>query len=161
MNEILISSGKDDWETPKVFYQQLDEEFHFTLDPCCSHKNAKCIKHYTSRENGLNMDWGGETVFCNPPYSVKGKQDAWIRKCYEESKKPNTVVVALIPARTDTERFHEYIWNGRASEVRFIKGRLCFEIDGKPILDKKGRPTPAPFPSMIVIWRNKEVLKNE
>lgn len=161
MNEILISSGKDDWETPKVFYQQLDEEFHFTLDPCCSHKNAKCIKHYTSRENGLNMDWGGETVFCNPPYSVKGKQDAWIRKCYEESKKPNTVVVALIPARTDTERFHEYIWNGRASEVRFIKGRLCFEIDGKPILDKKGRPTPAPFPSMIVIWRNKEVFKNE
>lgn len=161
MNEILISSGKDDWETPKVFYQQLDEEFHFTLDPCCSHKNAKCIKHYTSRENGLNMDCGGETVFCNPPYSVKGKQDAWIRKCYEESKKPNTVVVALIPARTDTERFHEYIWNGRASEVRFIKGRLCFEIDGKPILDKKGRPTPAPFPSMIVIWRNKEVFKNE
>lgn len=161
MNEILISSGKDDWETPKVFYQQLDEEFHFTLDPCCSHKNAKCIKHYTSSENGLNMDWGGETVFCNPPYSVKGKQDAWIRKCYEESKKPDTVVVALIPARTDTERFHEYIWNGRASEVRFIKGRLCFEIDGKPILDKKGRPTPAPFPSMIVIWRNKEVFKNE
>ena len=156
MDKVLVSTGKDNWETPQKFFEQLDREFHFTLDPCCSHKNAKCIKHYTEDENGLSKDWGGETVFCNPPYSLKGKQDDWVKKCYEESKKPGTVVVALIPARTDTARFHKYIWNGKASEERFIKGRLCFEIDGKPILNKNGKPTPAPCPSMVVIWRYKE-----
>ena len=156
MDKVLVSSGKDDWKTPQKFYEQLDREFHFTLDPCSSHKNAKCCKYYTLQENGLIKDWGGETVFCNPPYSIKGKQDEWVKKCYEESRKPDTVVVALIPARTDTARFHKYIWNGKASEVRFIKGRLCFEIDGKPILNKNGKPTPAPFPSMVVIWRYKE-----
>lgn len=72
----------------------------------------------------------------------------------EESQKPGTVVVALIPARTDTARFHEYIWNGKASEVRFIRGRLCFEIDGEPILNENGQPMTAPFPSMVVVWRN-------
>lgn len=162
MNNVFFSTGKDDWETPKSFFEQLNDEFHFTLDPCCSHKNAKCVKHYTVDENGLSKDWGGETVFCNPPYSLKGKQDEWIKKCFEESKKPNTTVVALIPARTDTYRFHKYIWNNNANEIRFIKGRLCFEIDGMPILDKNGKPTPAPFPSMVVVWKSKDkVLHNE
>ena len=91
-------------------------------------------------------------VFCNPPYSKKGKQDLWVKKCYEESQKPKTVVVALLPARTDTQRFHNYIL-GKATEIRYIKGRLFFELGGKPILDKKGRPTGAPFPSMVVIWK--------
>lgn len=92
--------------------------------------------------------------FCNPPYSKIGQQDAWVRKCYEESRKPNTTVAALLPSRTDTKRFHKYIWNV-ADEVRFIEGRLKFEINGKPILDKNEKPQPAPFPSMIVIWNNK------
>ena len=96
---------------------------------------------------------GGEIVFCNPPYSKSGKQDKWVKKCYEESKKPNTVVVALLPARTDTKRFHKYIWNGNCSEIRFVEGRLFFEINGKPVLGKNNKPMPAPFPSMIVIWR--------
>ena len=154
MNNVLLSTGKDDWETPKDFYDNLNREFNFTLDPCSSHENHKCKKYYTRDDNGLNKDWGGETVFVNPPYSKKGKQDEWVKKCYNESKKPNTVIVALLPVRTDTNRFHNYIWNGKASEIRFIKGRLCFEINGNPILSKDGKPMPAPFPSMVVIWNN-------
>lgn len=61
----------------------------------------------------------------------------------------------LLPARTDTKWFHDYILG--KTEVRFIRGRLIFEIDGKPILDKKGRPQAAPFPSMICIFSNNEV----
>lgn len=99
----------------------------------------------------MSKDWGGEVVFCNPPYSKKGNQDAWVKKCYTESLKPNTTVVALIPARTDTSRFHDYIL-GKA-EIRFIRGRLVFEVDGKPLIGKNGKPQPAPFPSMICIWR--------
>ena len=151
MDRALLSTGKDDWETPKDFYEKLDDEFHFTLDPCCTHENAKCKKHYTKDDDGLSMDWGGEVVFCNPPYSKKGNQDAWVKKCYTESLKPNTTVVALLPARTDTVRFHDYILGN--AEIRFIKGRLVFEVDGKPLIGRNGKPQPAPFPSMICIWR--------
>ena len=79
-------------------------------------------------------------MFCNPPYGMEIKK--WVRKCYEESKKPNTVVVMLIPVRTDTAYFHDYIY--KKSEVRFIRGRLKFG-------DAKNS---APFPSMVVIFRN-------
>lgn len=151
MDRALLSTGKDDWETPKDFYEKLDDEFHFTLDPCCTHESAKCERHYTKDDDGLSKDWSGEIVFCNPPYSKKGNQDAWVKKCYTESLKPNTTVVALLPARTDTNRFHDYIL-GKA-EIRFIRGRLVFEVDGKPLIGKNGKPSPAPFPSMICIWR--------
>lgn len=151
MDKVLLSTGKDDWETPKDFYKKLDDEFHFTLDPCCTHESAKCEKHYTKNDDGLSKDWSGEIVFCNPPYSKNGNQDAWVKKCYTESLKPNTTVVALLPARTDTNRFHDYIL-GKA-EIRFIRGRLMFEVDGKPLIGKNGNPQPAPFPSMICIWR--------
>lgn len=151
MDRALLSTGKDDWETPKDFYEKLDDEFHFTLDPCCTRENAKCKKYYTKDDDGLSRDWGGEVVFCNPPYSKNGNQDAWVKKCYTESLKPNTTVVALLPARTDTVRFHDYIL-GKA-EIRFIKGRLVFEVDGKPLIRKNGRTQLAPFPNMICIWR--------
>ena len=85
------------WTTPKDFFNKLNEEFHFTLDPCCTIENALCEKFYTPEEDGLIQDWEGEIVYCNPPYGREiGK---WVKKCYEESKKENTVVVMLIPAR--------------------------------------------------------------
>ncbi len=116
MNKSLFSTGKDDWETPKDFFKKLDDEFHFTLDPCATHINAKCHLYFAEFDNGLLNDWCGHTIFCNPPYS-NGQQNKWVKKCYEESLKPNTVVVALLPARTDTKRFHQYIL-GKA-EIRF------------------------------------------
>lgn len=60
MNKVLMQSGKDDWETPQALFEELDREFHFTLDPCSTHENAKCAKHYTAEENGLQMSWGGD-----------------------------------------------------------------------------------------------------
>lgn len=149
----LFSSNSDLWETPQKFFDKLNQEFNFDLDVCATHENHKCENYFTEEDNGLEQDWGGRTVFCNPPYSRKGNQNAWVRKCFEESQKPGTTCVMLIPARTDTERFHDYIL-GKA-EVRFVRGRLTFEFDGKPMLDKKGRPQPAPFPSMVCIFRNK------
>lgn len=154
MNQALLSTGNDEWETPKSFFEELDKEFGFTLDVAASDKNAKCNKYFTKEQNGLLQDWGGETVFCNPPYSRKGNQNIWIKKCFEESKKPNTTVVALIPARTDTARFHDFIQH--KAEIRFLRGRLVFEYNGRPIMDKQGKPQSAPFPSMICIWKSKE-----
>ena len=84
-------------------------------------------------------------MFCNPPYGNK-ETGLWTEKCYKESLKPNTTVVLLIPARTDRASFHDFIL-GKA-EIRFLKGRLHFELDGKPIKNS------APFPSMICIYRS-------
>lgn len=84
-NDVLFSSKKIDWETPKLFFDECNKEFNFTLDPCASVQNAKCKKFYTEKENGLNQDWGGgETVFCNPPY---GRQlPKWIEKCFNKGR---------------------------------------------------------------------------
>ncbi|MFD2254344.1 DNA N-6-adenine-methyltransferase [Lactococcus formosensis subsp. bovis] len=143
--ELMFSSKTDLWATPQDFFDKLNDEFHFTLDPCSTHENAKCYKHFTVEENGLLQDWGGEIVFCNPPYGRKIKD--WVEKSYEESQKENTIVVMLIPARTDTIYFHEYIYH--KAEIRFIKGRLKFG-------DAKNA---APFPSMIVIFKNNKLNK--
>jgi len=142
MNQVLLSSVKMDWRTPQPFFDILNSEFNFNLDPCCDEKNAKCHNHYTQEDNGLQQDWTGSTVFVNPPYGREiGK---WVKKCYEESLKPNTRVVMLIPSRTDTSYFHDYILG--KSEIRFLRGRIKFWDDDNNPKD------PAPFPSMVVIY---------
>lgn len=139
MNKALLSSNSAEWATPPAFFAALDAEFHFTLDPCATRKNAKCSRFYTIEDDGLTQNWGGQRVFCNPPYGRK--IGAWVRKAYEESRKPGTLVVMLIPARTDTAYFHDYIYH-KAKEVRFIRGRLHFNE----------AENAAPFPSMVVIF---------
>lgn len=131
MNGALLSSKNMGWCTPADFFSELDQEFHFNLDPAATDKSAKCARYFTPADDGLKADWGGCRVFCNPPY---GRQITdWVRKGYEESKKPGTLVVMLIPARTDTSYFHDYIFHGKADEVRFIRGRLTFtDEDGNP-----------------------------
>lgn len=121
-----MTSDKDDWETPQELFDRLDAKHHFTLDPCSTHGNAKCAKHYTIEEDGLAQSWKGETVFCNPPYGRNLGE--WVRKCAEESK--HAKIVLLIPARTDTRYFHDYIYRKPGVEVEFLRGRLKFERGG-------------------------------
>lgn len=139
--DVMFSSKAMDWATPQSFFDALDQEFHFTLDPCANDENHKCDLYFTEAEDGLSKDWSGHTVFCNPPYGKAIKY--WVRKCSEEAQNPDTTVVMLIPARTDTAYFHDYIYQKQNVEIRFIKGRLKFG-DGK---------NSAPFPSMVVIFR--------
>ena len=136
MNKSLFSSATCEWATPQDVFDKLNAEFHFTLDPCSTDQNAKCAKHYTKEQNGLAQDWTGENVFCNPPYGRELPK--WIKKC---SELRGGVAVMLIPARTDTAAFHDYIY-GKA-EIRFIRGRLKFG----------GSKNSAPFPSMVVVFR--------
>jgi site-specific DNA-methyltransferase (adenine-specific) len=138
MNSALFSFATDLWATPQDFFDKLNSEYRFTLDPCATKANAKCGKYYTKEEDGLQQDWGGHIVFCNPPYGRELPK--WVEKAYNESKKPGTTVVMLIPARTDTRYFHDYIYH--KAEIRFLKGRLKFG----------GSKNSAPFPSMVVIY---------
>ena len=138
VNGALFSSNSDEWATPQKIFDDLNNEFDFTLDACATGDNHKCNKYFTKAEDGLKQSWGGYKVFCNPPYS---KISEWVKKAYYESFKPDTVIVLLIPARTDTKYFQEYIYH--RAEIRFLKGRLHFN----------NSKNAAPFPSMIVIFR--------
>lgn len=140
LNKSLFSSNSDVWSTPDDLFNILDREFHFTLDPASDDFNFKCKNHYTFKENGLLQDWSNNNVFLNPPY---GKDIyKWIEKSYNEFLyKPNVNVVLLLPVRTDTRWFHDFIYN--KFEIRFLKGRLKFG----------GSKNSAPFPSMVVIMR--------
>lgn len=151
MNKCLLSSKNMCWCTPQKFFDELNKEFNFVLDVAADEKSAKCSLYYTSEINGLLQSWDcGGAVFCNPPYGREiGK---WVKKAYMEAAKINYPIVLLIPARTDTSYFHDYIY-GKA-EIRFIRGRLRFGNDQGIAAD------PAPFPSMIVIYNKTGGNKN-
>lgn len=128
-NRSMFSSASPHWATPSAIYQELDDEFQFTCDPCPLR---------SLEENGLNIEWTGR-VYVNPPYGRK--IGAWIQKGYESAQATASVVVMLLPSRTDTKWWHDYIM--KANEVRFIKGRLRFG----------NYPNGAPFPSCIVVFK--------
>lgn len=136
--EAMFSSATDNWETPQQFFQELNQEFHFTLDVCADSENAKCPAYYDKFTDGLTKSWAwAKTCYMNPPYGRTIGQ--WMKKAYESSLEGATVV-CLVPACTDTKWWHDYAIKG---EVRFIKGRLKFG----------GHKNSAPFPSAVVIFR--------
>ena len=144
LNKGMFTSNTDMWETPQELFDELDREFHFTLDVCAVPENAKCERYFTPTQTGLKQDWtrGGGTVYMNPPY---GREiGLWVRKAAE----CGVTAVCLLPARTDTAWFHDYIY-GKA-EIRFIRGRLKFG----------NSKNSAPFPSMIVIFRKEKDDEN-
>ena len=135
---VHFSSATAEWPTPQSFYDGLNAEFGFTLDPCCTPQSAKCSTYFTADDDGLSQAWAPHRVFMNPPYGKSIGQ--WMRKAFNESK-AGALVVCLIPARTDTAWWHDYAAKG---EVRFVRGRLKFG----------GHKNSAPFPSAIVIFRS-------
>ena len=137
LNAGMFTSKTDLRATPQATFDELDQEFKFTLDPCATKENHKCERYFTIDDDWLKQSRDNENVFCNPPYwrEIKNRVQKWFFA-------RGGVVVMLLPARTDTKRFHDYIW--KKSEIRFIKWRLKFG-------DSKNS---APFPSMIVIFRN-------
>lgn len=138
ISKALYYSKTDMWETPQELFDELDKEFHFDLDVCATAENAKCKNFYTPEQDGLSQPWKG-TCWCNPPYGRKVGQ--WVRMAFLSSVCGSTVVM-LLPSRTDTKWFHDYIYN--RAEIRFLKGRLKFG----------NSKNSAPFPSMVVIFRD-------
>ena len=74
---VHFSSKTNEWATPQSFFDGLDKEFNFTLDPCATHDNAKCKKYYTIEDDGLLQDWSKDIVFMNPPYGREIKH--WVQ----------------------------------------------------------------------------------
>lgn len=134
---------RDEWATPKWFYEKLDSEFNFDFDPCPLSNNK-----ITPENDGLLKEWGSRN-FINPPYSRKLKE-AFVKKAIEESKK-GKLCVMLLPVSTSTELFHDFILPNQA-EIRFVRGRIPFE--GVNTFGKKvGRGSAPMHDSMIVVFK--------
>jgi site-specific DNA-methyltransferase (adenine-specific) len=119
-----FESAKQDWETPLSLFNVINDEFNFTLDAAASSENKKAEKFFCEADDGIIQDWGANTVWLNPPYGAgKSPISAWVKKAYEASLTGATTVM-LIPARTNTNWFHDYCLE--KGEVRFIKGRPKF-----------------------------------
>ncbi len=157
----LLTSNNQNWETPPELFDYLHKIYNFTLDACALPQNAKLPNYFTPEQDGLKQSWAGHMVWVNPPYTVPKQsckpgckkkycdanghrtgyepgQIDWVKKAFEETRNERTSVVMLLPARTDTKIFHDYVFNSYA--VTFIRGRLKFV----------GAPANAVFPSMLV-----------
>lgn len=141
------TANQNMWNTPREMFRELDREFIFTLDPCCSAESALCEKFYTPEKDGLTQDWAGERVFMNPPYGKEAGR--WVAKAYQESQR-GALVVCLLQAATDLPWFHDYCLP--YGEIRFIRGRVKYASAGRR---KRG----APWPSMIVIFDPEEPIQ--
>lgn len=139
-NRAVLKSHTCEWATPKTLFDQFDLEFNFTLDVAATEQNRKCVRYFSSKENGLEQPWAPFRCWMNPPYGPDLKH--WMKKAWEESKK-GALVVCLVPSRTDTRWWHEYALN--ANEIRFIQGRIHFEGNGC-----NGQAT---FPSCVIVFR--------
>jgi len=138
LQKAMVSSKSNEWSTPWDFFNELNKEFEFTLDPCCTHENAKCKKYYTLKEDGLKQDWSNEVVFMNPPYG--GNTRIWMEKAYNESLK-GAIIVCLIVSSTDRSYWHDFIFP-KAAQIRWVRGRIKFG----------NSKSTAPFASAIVIF---------
>jgi len=148
----LFTSDSMEWETPPDLFKFYDDIYHFTLDVCASPINAKCDRYYTLKDGSLAAPWHGEVCWMNPPYGSEIVD--WVRKAARQSKGGATIV-ALLPARTDNEWWHE--WVAPYAHIDFLRGRVPFiKPDWLPTRKKDGTiktPTGAPFPSAVAIYR--------
>ena len=136
--QTMFSSKTGNWATPQEFFDLLNEEFNFEIDLACEKETAKCDKYYTKENDGLDKVWN-KVSWLNPPYgNVIG---FWVQKAYLSAKFDGGTIVCLIPSRTDTKWWHDYVM--KAKEIRFVKGRLKFG----------GLKSSAPFPSAVVVFQ--------
>jgi phage N-6-adenine-methyltransferase len=141
----LFTCKTYDYITPKWLFKDLNDEFHFMIDAATTDDNPlQTFMYYTKENDGLKYPWNTST-FVNPPYGREINE--WVKKAYFDSMKYGSVIVMLLAARTDTKWFHDYIYKKPKVEIRFIRGRLKFNVAGTDECNT------APFPSMIVIFR--------
>jgi len=135
------------WETPDELFSTLNNEFHFEIDLAATKQNTKCESFFSEEDDALSKIWIG-VGWLNPPYGgiKKNAIKNWVRKAFEETRKKGCVVVMLIPARTNTEWWHNYCM--KAKEIRFIQGRPKF----------KGNVHGLPQPLAIIVFENSNVI---
>ena len=147
-NAVLFSKASDEWATPQGLVDALSMEFRFTRDVAATASNRKCVRWFgpgsPDAEDALTVPWLG-CCWMNPPYS---RCREFIAKAYAEMMAGHALTVALVPSRTDTRWWHDYVWDERVHQtrpgvsIRFLRGRVKFD----------GAAAGAPFPSMLIVF---------
>lgn len=127
------------WVTPKAFFEPMRKEFGLKIDAAASADNAMLRKFWSMENNAFMQDWSGKRIWCNPPYG-RAEIYKWVERCATGGA---SIVVALLPARTDTRWFHDFIYKKSNVDIRFVKGRIKFS----------GTTGAGKFPSMVVIFK--------
>ncbi len=137
-----FKSTNQEWETPDDLFEKVDSIFHFTRDVCASAENTKCKEFWSIEDSCLDKEWDGVN-WMNPPFK---NMKQFIQKAYDE--RYNAVTVCLIPARTNTNWWHELCMKG---EIYFICGRPVF----------KGCTYGLPQPlALVVFGRGEGIMKS-
>jgi|SRR6478752_6560881 len=139
--EVMFSSASDEWSTPRDFLANLKSKgFDFSWDLAASEENTVCSFYFNKEQDSLQREWHllSGWLWLNPPYS---RCKEFMEKAYSEMQK-GAKIIALLPTRTDTKWFHDYIYRKDGVDIQFIKGRLKF---GNSV-------NSAPFPSMLVYF---------
>lgn len=147
INKGMFTNNSNEWCTPRQLYDELNKQYHFDIDLASSDENHLCDHYFTKKNDALANEWGGHVAFCNPPYGKEiGK---FVEKAYKTvmDNRYKTIIVMLIPSRTDTKYWHNYIFNCPYASIKFLKGRIKFVMDGEI-------QQSAPFPSAIVVFDN-------
>lgn len=143
--KLLGSALTDDWATCQEVFDELDKEFHFTLDACADITNHKCTRYFTIEQDALKYRWHPHVVYINPPFS---KNEEFVKKAHDEARL-GALCVMLIPARTQNAWFHDYVWDEHRHctrpgvELRFLRGRIPY------VGTAKGG---APFPVCVIVF---------
>ena len=143
-----MTSPTDEWGTPRWFFDELNEEFQFTIDACANRYNYLLPRYWTKEQDCKKQDWTGEVVFINPPYSQPNLEEI-VPYCAAGQA---WTVVAILPVNTSTRWFHKYIWDSNKEEpcpgvaVRFLKRRLAF-------VDPVSQRSAPRHDTMVVIWQ--------
>lgn len=123
---------ENNYKTPPELYQKALKKFglkFFTLDTCCSDKNIPAMYYYYGgKKNGLTEEWLNFS-WCNPPFNECKK---WIEKAYQENQERDIAIAMLIPVRTETKYWHDYILHNPKVEIEFLrKGYRFLDKDNK------------------------------
>lgn len=122
MTKYNYTKTSEDYLTPPELVKMAFEYFGcnielFDLDVCCSKENIPALEYYKFGEiDGLKEKWDSFN-WCNPPYSQCEK---WVKKAYNEQRQGNTTVM-LLPVRTETKYWHEYILHNRDVDIIWLR----------------------------------------
>lgn len=83
---VMYSSKTDQWATPQSFFEELDAEFHFNLDPCADEENHKCAEYFTKQQDGLKQNWGGGTACSAIRHTVR-QSESGLRNAIRKARR--------------------------------------------------------------------------
>lgn len=125
----------------------------FDLDAAAAPHNARCDRFCTEESSGLDADWGGQAVWCNPPYS---DIRPWVAKAWDEASHARLIVMLLPANRTEQSWWQDLVEPFRDREgsplrTQFLRGRLRFLAAGETDVPPNSRP---PFGCVLLVWRS-------